>query len=43
MHEQIVGRVVFEAEVVGDTGRHRHSGYSGVADEGIELLVLGEE
>lgn len=43
MHEQIVGRVVFEAEVVGDAGRHRHCGYSGVADKGVEFLALGEE
>ena len=43
MHEQEVVAVVFQSEIVGDTGSHWHSRYTGVADERIELFVFWQE
>lgn len=42
VHQQVVGRIVFQTEVVGDTGRHGHGRYAGIADERVDLLFLGE-
>lgn len=42
MHEQVVGGIVFEAEVVGDSCGHRHGGYAGIADERVDFLRRGE-
>ena len=43
MHEQVVLGVVFQAEVVGDTCRHRHSRNTGIADEGIDFFLFGKK
>ena len=43
MHEQEVVAVVFEAEVVGNTGGHRNSAHTGITNERIDLLVAGQE
>ena len=43
MHEQEVVAVVFQSEVITDTCTHRHCRYTGITDERIKLLVLGQE
>ena len=43
VHEQVVAGVVLQAEVVGNSARHRHSRYAGVADEGVDFLCLRQE
>ena len=40
MHEQIVGGIIFETEIVGDTCRHRHSRNACVADKRINLMIF---
>ena len=35
--------VVLQTEVVGDAGSHRHSGYTGITDERVDLLILRQE
>ncbi len=42
VHEQVVAGVVLQTEVVGDTGRHGHGRYTGIADKRIDFLVLGK-
>lgn len=39
VNEQVVARVVFEADVVGDAGRHGHGADAGIADERVDFLV----
>ena len=43
VHQQIVLRIVFQAEVIGNTCTHRHGAHAGIADERIDFLTLGKE
>ena len=43
VHEQVVGGVGLLTLVVRDTGCHRHGRHTGITDERVDLLALGEE
>ena len=43
MHQQIVGRVVFQADNLRDAGRVGHGGYAGITDERVDLVALLQE
>ena len=42
MHQQIVRRIVFKTNIVGNTRRHRYSRYTCITDKRINLLALGQ-
>ena len=43
VHQQVVGWIVLQAEVVGDSARHRHGRNSGVTDKRVDFLRRREE
>ena len=43
VHEEEVVAVVLQSHIMTDTGGHWHGGDSGIANEGVDLLVFGKE
>ena len=43
MHEQEVVSVVFQTQVVGDTGAHRYGAHSSISYQWVDLLALWQE
>lgn len=43
MHQQIVGRIVFQTYYLGDTCRVGYGRYTGITDQRINLVALLQE